>query len=106
MKKDKEGVIITQYDMNTLEELGLLKMDFLGLKNLTIIKQALKTINEISEVPLTVQNLWDTDDVAPLELIRNGHTDGIFQLEAGGMTGFMRSLQPTSWNEVIAGISL
>lgn len=106
VKKDKDGVIITQYDMNTLEELGLLKMDFLGLKNLTIIKQALKTINEISEVPLTVQNLWDTDDVAPLELIRNGHTDGIFQLEAGGMTGFMRSLQPTSWNEVIAGISL
>lgn len=106
LKKDRDGVIITQYDMNTLEELGLLKMDFLGLKNLTIIGQALKTINAISEKPLTIQDLWDTDDVAPLSLIKNGYTDGIFQLEAGGMTGFMRSLQPTSWNEIIAGISL
>ena len=106
VKKDKEGTIITQYDMNTLEELGLLKMDFLGLRNLTIIREALETINQVSDRQLTVQDLWETEDTAPLELIRNGYTDGIFQLEAGGMTGFMRSLQPSSWNEIIAGISL
>lgn len=106
VKKDKEGTIITQYDMTTLEELGLLKMDFLGLRNLTIIRGALETINRSIETPITVQDLWESEDLAPLELIKNGYTDGVFQLEAGGMTGFMRSLQPISWNEIIAGISL
>lgn len=106
VKKDKEGTILTQYDMNTLEELGLLKMDFLGLKTLTIINETIQSVYDTLHEKINIEDLWETDDVAPLEMIRNGHTDGVFQLEAGGMTGFMRSLQPTSWNEIIAGISL
>ncbi len=94
-------LISTQYTMTTLEELGLLKMDFLGLRTLTVIKQALNLTGEnfdISEI--------DYSDPKVYEMIGNGDTEGVFQLESAGMKRFMRELKPKSLEDIIAGISL
>ena len=100
-----DGVVTTQFSMNTLEELGLLKMDFLGLRTLTVIQNAIALIEinhgrslDIDEIPI--------DDLEVFKLISSGNTEGIFQLESSGMKSFMRELQPGSLEEVIAGISL
>lgn len=93
--------VVTQFTMTTLEELGLLKMDFLGLRNLTIISD---TINNIKDCSININKI--TDDPKVYELISSGNTEGIFQLESKGMKAFMRELRPKSLEDIIAGISL
>ena len=99
-----DGVVTTQYTMTTIEELGLLKMDFLGLRTLTVIKDAEDLVRRhtpefrMADIPY--------DDPGVYELISSGKTDGIFQLESGGMKSFMKELKPKNLEEVIAGISL
>ncbi len=100
-----KGVITTQYHMDNLGELGLLKMDFLGLRNLTVIKNALDNIYNVRGIKLNLENLT-YDDKEVFSLISSGNTTGIFQLESEGMREFMKELQPSSLEDIIAGISL
>ncbi len=100
-----DGVITTQYPMITLEELGLLKMDFLGLRTLTVIKNALNEINRIHNLNLSEDNI-DCNDKKIYELISSGNTEGVFQLESPGMKQFMKDLKPESIEDIIAGVSL
>ena len=95
----------TQFNMTTIEELGLLKMDFLGLRNLTIIRDALEMIEANHGVKIDFSAM-DYDDPAVYELISKGNTHGIFQLESGGMTQFMKNLKPDCFEDIVAGISL
>ena len=91
--------------MTTLEELGLLKMDFLGLRTLTVIQDAARLAGESAGAAIDMENI-DYNDKAVLSSIGTGRTDGIFQLESGGMKSFMKELKPQSLEDVIAGISL
>ena len=100
-----DGVITTQYPMTTLEELGLLKMDFLGLRTLTVIDTAVKIIEQNHHIKIDIDNI-DYQDERVYELIASGNTEGIFQLESSGMTSFMKELKPTTFEDIIAGISL
>ncbi len=100
-----DGSPTTQFVMTTLEELGLLKMDFLGLRTLTVIRDALSLIKENTGKDLDMMAI-DYDDKAVLSYIGSGKTDGIFQLESAGMKGFMKELKPQSLEDIIAGISL
>lgn len=100
-----EDGVQTQFTMVTLEELGLLKMDFLGLKNLTIISDAIKYAEKNHGIKIDVNNI-DYNDQKVFGLISSGLTDGMFQLESSGMTDFMRKLKPKSLEDLIAGISL
>lgn len=95
----------TQFNMTTIEELGLLKMDFLGLRNLTIIRDALEMIEENHGVKIDFSSM-DYDDPLVYEMIAKGNTQGIFQLESGGMTQFMKNLKPDCFEDIVAGISL
>ena len=95
----------TQFNMTTIEELGLLKMDFLGLRNLTVIRDALRMIEENHGVTID----WAAmgyDDPEVYKMIADGNTRGIFQLESGGMTSFMKELKPTCFEDIVAGIAL
>ena len=96
---------ITQFDMNELEHLGLLKFDFLGLRTLTDIHEAIKYIKENHGVEIDFTKM-SYDDPTVFELISSGNTEAVFQLESGGMKKFMMDLQPTSLEDIIAGISL
>ncbi len=100
-----DGLITTQFNMTTCEELGLLKMDFLGLRTLTVIKDAFIEINRGRETPLTIEDI-DYSDPAVYAMIRQGKTTGVFQLESAGMQNFMKELAPTCMEDIIAGISL
>ncbi|MGN0718228.1 MAG: DNA polymerase III subunit alpha, partial [Anaerovoracaceae bacterium] len=97
--------ISTQFTMTTIEELGLLKMDFLGLRNLTVIRDALEMIEKNYGVTIDFSKM-DYDDPKVYELISSGNTCGVFQLESQGMTQFMKSLKPTCYEDVVAGIAL
>ncbi|MCQ2546415.1 MAG: DNA polymerase III subunit alpha [Clostridia bacterium] len=97
--------LATQFNMTTIEELGLLKMDFLGLRNLTIIRDALEMIEENHGVKLDFSKM-DYDDPAVYTTISKGNTQGIFQLESGGMTSFMKNLKPDCFEDIVAGIAL
>ncbi len=99
-----DDVITTQYPMGTLEHLGLLKMDFLGLRTLTVIRDALDLMKEIG-VDMKPEDI-PLDDPAVYEMISAGDTDGIFQLESGGMRLFLQSMKPESFEDIIAAISL
>jgi DNA polymerase-3 subunit alpha len=100
-----EGALTTQFPMTTLEELGLLKMDFLGLRTLTIIRDALNFIRQEGKpVPDFSKN--DFDDPGVWQMIASGDTDAVFQLESGGMRQFMMQLRPDCFEDLIAGISL
>ena len=99
-----DGVVTTQYTMTTIEELGLLKMDFLGLRTLTVIKDAEDLVRR--RVPEFRMEDISYDDPEVYALIASGKTDGVFQLESGGMKSFMKELKPKNLEEVIAGISL
>ena len=99
-----DDVITTQYPMNTLEHLGLLKMDFLGLRTLTVIRDALDLMKEIG-VDMHPEDI-PMDDPAVYEMISAGDTDGVFQLESGGMRLFLQSMKPESFEDIIAAISL
>lgn len=101
----QDGNVSTQFNMILLEELGLLKMDFLGLRTLTIIKDALELIEEHHGVTLDFNEIG-LDDKATYDLISEGKTLGIFQLESAGMRRFMKELKPSNIEDVIAGISL
>lgn len=105
LSRGSDGSITTQYTMTTLEELGLLKMDFLGLRTLTVIKKAVDNVRENTGTVLDMDHL-DYSDEAVFDLIGTGHTEGIFQLESSGMRSFMKELKPHSLEDVIAGISL
>ena len=95
----------TQFTMTTIEELGLLKMDFLGLRNLTVIRDALEMIEREHGVKIDFAKMG-YDDPAVYEMIAAGNTSGVFQLESGGMTQFMKNLRPTCFEDIVAGISL
>lgn len=96
---------VTQYVMTTLEELGLLKMDFLGLRNLTVIKNAINNIKMCKNIELDINKI-DMNKKEVYSLIASGNTDGVFQLESVGMKNFMRELKPSCMEDLIAGIAL
>ncbi len=100
-----DGNVTTQFTMNTLEELGLLKMDFLGLRTLTVIQDAVDIIEAVEGKRIDIDAI-DMDDADVYQMIGAGKTDGVFQLESAGMTSFMRELKPENLEDIIAGISL
>ncbi len=100
-----DGTVTTQFTMTTIEELGLLKMDFLGLRTLTVIQNAFKEVERNYGIKYD-PNKIDYDDKKVFELISKGNTVGVFQLESPGMTSFMKELQPHNIEDIIAGISL
>ncbi len=100
-----DGSVTTQYIMTTLEELGLLKMDFLGLRNLTVIQNTIDLIKANRSDEVDLKNI-NYDDKKVLSYIGTGNTEGIFQLESAGMKNFMKELKPETLEDVIAGISL
>lgn len=104
LQKNDES-IVSQFDMTTLEELGLLKMDFLGLRTLTVMNDAVKMIKENQGIEINLDKI-DFDDKEVYKMIGEGKTAGVFQLESPGMTSFMKELQPDSLEDIIAGISL
>ena len=95
----------TQYVAPLLEEMGFLKMDFLGLRNLTVIQQAIRMVEERTGIRIDIDAI-PYDDPKVYELIGSGNTAGIFQLESGGMTRFMKKLRPDCFEDIVAGISL
>lgn len=101
----QDGGITTQYPMGILEDLGLLKMDFLGLRTLTVIRDTLDLIEHTGGKRPDIDSLT-FDDPKVFQLISNGETDGVFQLESTGMKNFMKELKPSSFEDIIAGISL
>ena len=105
LSRSSDGTITTQFVMTTIEELGLLKMDFLGLRTLTVISDAVKLVGKNHGIKIDVDNI-DYDDKKVLDSIGTGKCDGIFQLESAGMKNFMKELKPQSLEDVIAGISL
>ena len=105
LSRGSDGSIVTQFTMTTLEELGLLKMDFLGLRTLTVIQNAVNMIEKDTGVHIDIDHI-DYDDKKVLESLGTGKTDGVFQLESTGMKNFMKELRPQSLEDVIAGISL
>ena len=105
LSRASDGSITTQFTMTTLEELGLLKMDFLGLRTLTVIQKAVELAEKSSGKTIDIDHI-DYNDREVLALIGSGKTEGIFQLESGGMKGFMKELKPQSLEDIIAGISL
>ncbi len=105
LSRASDGSITTQFTMTTLEELGLLKMDFLGLRTLTVIQNTIKQVKANYGKEIDLLKL-DYNDKAVYESIGTGKTDGVFQLESGGMQGFMKELKPQSMEDIIAGISL
>ena len=98
LSRAADGSITTQYTMVTLEELGLLKMDFLGLRTLTVIRDAIDGKFDVHDIPY--------DDKKVFDMISAGHTEGVFQLESAGMKNFMKELRPQNMEDIIAGISL
>ena len=100
-----DGVVTTQFTMDTLEELGLLKMDFLGLRTLTVIKDTIDEVARRYDVKIDLDKI-DTQDQKVFDAISAGKTEGMFQLESRGMTSFMKELKPTSIADLTAGISL
>jgi len=105
LSRASDGSIVTQFTMTTLEELGLLKMDFLGLRTLTVIQNAVHLIEQDAGVKLDMQHI-DYNDKKVLDSLGTGRSDGVFQLESAGMKNFMKEMKPQSLEDVIAGISL
>jgi len=104
LQKNDE-MIVTQFGMTTLEELGLLKMDFLGLRTLTVMNDAIKMVKENRGIDIDLDKI-DFEDKEVYKMIGEGKTAGVFQLESAGMTSFMKELKPDSIEDIIAGISL
>lgn len=100
-----EDMIVTQFTMGTLEELGLLKMDFLGLRNLTVMKEAVDIIKKNRDIDIDLDKI-DFTDKEVYKMIGEGKTAGVFQMESAGMTNFMKELKPDNLEDIIAGISL
>jgi len=106
MKREDDGAIITQFDQPPLESLGLLKMDFLGLRNLTVIDDALKQIERTTGKQLVLEELDLDADEATYELLQRGDSLGVFQLDGGPMRALMRQMKPTSFEDISALIAL
>ncbi|WP_040306240.1 DNA polymerase III subunit alpha [Caloramator australicus] len=100
-----EDTITTQFPMTILEELGLLKMDFLGLRTLTVLRDAVDLVYKNKGIKVDLDSI-DFEDQSVYEMISQGKTEGVFQLESSGMTNFMKELKPSSLEDIIAGISL
>ena len=100
-----DGMITTQFTMTTIEELGLLKMDFLGLRTLTVIRNAVEMVEKNRGISIDIDSI-DFDDTAVFESLGTGKTDGVFQLESAGMKNFIKELKPRNLEDIIAGISL
>lgn len=105
LSRASDGTITTQFTMTTIEELGLLKMDFLGLRTLTVIQNAVRMAQKSQGTVIDMDKI-DYNDKKVLDSIGTGRTDGVFQLESAGMKNFMKELKPQSLEDVIAGISL
>jgi DNA polymerase-3 subunit alpha len=105
LEMSQKGVVATQYPMNPIEDLGLLKMDFLGLSNLTIINNALRIIKKVYKTSIDLSSL-PLDDSETYELLQRGDTTGIFQLESAGMKRYLRELKPTEFDDIIAMCAL
>ena len=105
LSKAADGTITTQFTMTTIEELGLLKMDFLGLRTLTVIQNAVHLAEKDYGISIDIDHI-DFDDKRVLESIGTGRTEGVCQLESGGMKSFMKELKPENLEDIIAGISL
>lgn len=105
LSRASDGTITTQFTMTTIEELGLLKMDFLGLRTLTVIQDAERLINKRGDMSFDISKI-DYNDRNVLEMIGQGKTEGVFQLESTGMKNFMKELKPDGIEDLIAGISL
>jgi DNA polymerase-3 subunit alpha len=101
----EEDIIITQFDMHVVEDLGLLKIDFLGLKNLTIIEDALRLIKELRDVTIDISKI-PLDDAKTYELLQRGDTTGVFQFESSGMRRYMKEIKPTHLEDLIALVAL
>jgi len=101
LEQAQKGVVATQFPMNQIEEIGLLKMDFLGLSNLTIIKNALRIIKKVYGVEIDITAI-PLDDTKTFELLQRGDTTGVFQFESAGMKRYLRDLKPTEFDDVIA----
>jgi DNA polymerase III subunit alpha len=101
----QKGVVATQYPMGPVEELGLLKMDFLGLSNLTIIKNALRIIKRVYQTDIDINTIL-LDDEAAYGLLQRGDTTGVFQLESAGMKRYLRELKPTTFEDIVAMVAL
>ena len=100
-----DGTPTAEYNMIQLEELGLLKMDFLGLRTLTVIKDAVKNIKATRGIDVDIDHI-DFNDKGTLDFIGSGRTEGVFQLESAGMQNFMKELKPQNFEDIVAGISL
>ena len=100
-----DGTPTAEYNMIQLEELGLLKMDFLGLRTLTVIKDAVKNIKASRGIDVDIDHI-DFNDKGTLDFIGSGRTEGVFQLESAGMQNFMKELKPQNFEDIVAGISL
>lgn len=105
LSRGTDDAITTQFTMTTIEELGLLKMDFLGLRTLTVIQDALRLIEKTTGKVIEIEKI-DYNDKSVYEMLSAGKSEGVFQLESAGMKSFMRELQPENMEDVIAGISL
>lgn len=105
LSRAADGTITTQFTMTTLEELGLLKMDFLGLRTLTVIQNAVRQVKRTTGIMLDMDQI-DYNDKKVLDSIGTGKNDGVFQLESSGMKSFMKELKPENLEDIIAGISL
>lgn len=101
----QKGSIATQYSMGPIEDLGLLKMDFLGLSNLTIIKNTLRIIKKVNEVDIDINKI-PLDDKKTFELLQHAETTGVFQLESAGMKRYLKQLKPTVFEDIIAMVAL
>ncbi|MEO7364398.1 MAG: DNA polymerase III subunit alpha [Candidatus Saccharimonadales bacterium] len=101
----QKGVVATQYPMGPVEELGLLKMDFLGLSNLTTIKNALRIISRVHGDDIDITSI-PLDDTVTYELLQRGDTTGVFQLESAGMKRYLKDLKPTTFEDIIAMVAL
>jgi DNA polymerase-3 subunit alpha len=106
MKREDDGAIITQFDQPPLESLGLIKMDFLGLRNLTIIEDALRMIEKNTGTPLVIEDLDLDADQKTYDLLARGDTLGVFQLDGGAMRALLRQLKPTNFEDISAVIAL
>ncbi|HEX3678776.1 MAG TPA: DNA polymerase III subunit alpha, partial [Galbitalea sp.] len=106
MKREDDGAIITQFDQPPLESLGLIKMDFLGLRNLTIIEDALRMIENNTGTKLVIEDLDLDADQKTYDLLARGDTLGVFQLDGGPMRSLLRQLKPTNFEDISAVIAL
>jgi len=105
LQKTADGFLMTQFPMKTVEEIGLLKMDFLGLRNLTIITKTLEKIRQTKGLDLDINNL-PLNDKATYELLSEGNSTGVFQLESGGMRAILKDLKPNCFEDIIAVLAL